>query len=314
MSEVLYPESADSKKKAKPERTPTVVKPQFIYYKLDLKLVSEQLGTATEASIYAEHILNKAKKQIAEANTLRKKVTKALEKYKGSAITEQKEVAELQAAIRRYHEVLGRVEDIPTNIIDILEYSRKLDEEFNDLVKAGEHRKATVFLRNKEGHAIVSSHMILGNLKENLKIHINNNTGSKESLPLKTKTSVSETLALDVKPVEDFVTPSNDVVRLSDGTPFLLERPIRFQDNFGNTQTAIVLSEVLPIGTEYSLHLRVRAESPFAANDAAILRNTLDLGKSNGIGQWRGSGSKGQYWYKLNQVDSKQFEPTDGWN
>lgn len=288
----------------------------FTYYKLNLKLASEQLGTCTEVSIYNEHVLQKAKKSIAEANRLAGKVTKALAKFaKQEMIGEIKELEELKGIIRKYHEVLGRSDTIPDKVDEILAYSQGLQEEFDALVKSGEERKSTIFMRGEDGHPVISSHMILGNLKENLRIIVNNSSEpeDKKKARVRFKSQVAEIGALDVKVVEAFIRPSNDIVRGNDGKPTLLERPIRFE-RMGKVQTAIALSEYLPVGTEYECHLRVRTDSPFNDNDAQLLKQLLDMGKNNGLGQWRGSGSKGQFFYKIEKVDYNPTNTPEGWS
>ena len=285
----------------------------FIYYLIELKLLVEQLGTCPEGSIYNEHVLRKAQKMIAEANHLHKKATKVYERYKGtSPIPNEQVLEELKSVVRRYQEVLGKQDELPSTIEEIFPVIETLKVEYEEAIKRGEQQKCTVFMRAPDGKPRISTHMILGNLKENLKIIVNNgeeiSNGEKKKL---NKTTVSEVLALDVKPVEQFVSPSLDIVRNEDGTPFLLERPIRFTDAMGKTVTAIALSEVVPAGAEYKLHLRVRAHSPITEE---VLRKLFDLGKSNGIGQWRGSGGKGQYAYRLTKVDYDPTPVPEGWN
>ena len=55
----------------------------FDYYRVNYKLRTPMLGTATETSIMKEHIIEKAKKEIAKANRLGNKISKAYDKYKG---------------------------------------------------------------------------------------------------------------------------------------------------------------------------------------------------------------------------------------
>ena len=285
----------------------------FVYYKLKIKFLNEMLGTGTEASIYAEHILKKAQKMISEANKLTKKVTKIYAKFKGTdPISEIKEVEELTGIIRRYHEVLGKSEEIPGRLEEILAYSVKLDQEFQDLVIKGEQQKPTIFMRTADGMPMISTHMIIGFLKENLKIVVSNSTLPKAQRALTSKVQVQEVMALDVKPVEYFAFPDKDINRDEKGDADLCERPIRFE-RMGQTVTAIALSETLPAGAEFSLHLRVREDSPFQANDGALLRYLLKLGKSNGLGQWRGSGSKGQFCFQLSRIDHDPTEVPEGW-
>lgn len=88
----------------------------FTYWKVDFRLISEMLGTATEASIYDKHILQKAKKEIQKANKLSGKITKAVQKYKGQEIPEQKEVEELKSVIRAYQGVVGKITELPDSV------------------------------------------------------------------------------------------------------------------------------------------------------------------------------------------------------
>lgn len=284
----------------------------FDYYKLSLKLLTDQLGTCTKASIYDEHILKKAQKMIKEANRQGAKVRKALEKYKGEAISPTKELEELKGIIRRYEELLGKKSELPDEADELLDHAKTLEEEFDELAANREQRQATVFMRTADGKIQVSTHMILGNLKENAKISTNNSTEGSPTKLFKSKVSVQESLSLDVKPVEEFMYPNGDISRDEKGQPKLLERPIRFE-RMGHTETAIALSEVLPAGTEYSpVHLRVRKGSVVTED---VLRQLLDLGKNNGLGQWRGSGHKGSYCFKLEKVDAVPTNQVpDGWS
>lgn len=306
----------------------------FVYYKLQIRLASEQLGTCTQASIFDEHILKKSQKMIADANRKKDKLTKALTKYAGVEITELKEIKELQGIIRRYQEVIGKIEEIPDDLEPLLEYAANLDAEYNEIIKKENEGKSTCFMRSKEGKPMISSHMIIGNIKENLKIIINNSSEKKENKIVKSKVAVGEILALDIKPIEEFMYPDMDIVRERKTghrkedfelvirsidemdeklPPHILERPIKFE-RMGKVETAISRSEYLPKGTQFTVNLRVRKDSPLSENDAAPLRKILDFGKSNGLGQWRGSGSKGQYFYKLDKLDKDPTLIPDGWN
>ncbi len=278
----------------------------FKYYNVSFKLLRPMLGTCTETSIYNEHILQKAKKEIKRANTLGKKVTKVLDKYQGENISERKEVAELQGVIRAYQALVGKADKLPESVEELLDYAKELEEEYNELVAKGESTKATVFMKDKDGYPIISTHMILGNLKENMKVMVNNGDKS----VIKSKVSVGEVFALDVKAVEPFMVPDSDIARTEDGERDLLERPIRFE-RMGKVQTAIAISEQLPEGTEFSTVIRVRAGSPLSEK---ALRDLLSLGKSNGFGSWRGSGSMGSYVYKLVALPDYVEKLPKGWS
>lgn len=296
----------------------------FDYYEVKFKLLTPMLGTATETSIYHEHVLEKAKKEIAKANRLGAKLTKVVEKFKGEPIPDNKEISELQAVMRVYLQLLGKPLDVPNDLTKLLDLNEKLEEEFNEQIKSKDQVKATVFLRDDKGFPIISTHMILGNLKENLRVMVNN--GDKSII--KSKVSVGETMALDVKPIEPYMRPDKDILRAKDNDELntfeisgkgknildpkgrvLLERPIRF-NRMGKEETAISLSEQLPKGTIFGTILRVRKESTIGYD---ALCKLFDLGKSNGLGAWRGSGNMGSYVFKLNALPD-YVEDFGDWN
>jgi hypothetical protein len=282
-------------------------KPMFVFKRVTYKFMTEVLSTCTEIELYNEHVLKKAQKEIAKANKLHGKIIKSLEKYKGTEITEQKEFEELKAVLRAYQERVGKREPLPDNITDLLAYSKEVSDEYELLLAKGETQKSTVFMRNEDGHAMLSTHMIIGNYKENLKSLINNSAAN--TYAITSKVSTGEIMATDVKVVEDFVIPSQDLVRKPNGEPDILERPIRF-DRMGQTKTAIAMSEYLPIGSEITFTLRIRSRSPFLS----VLADLLEMGKNNGIGQWRGSGKKGTYMHKIEDCDDPGHSwQKDGW-
>lgn len=279
----------------------------FVYKKVKLKLITPMLGTCTEVELWNEHILKKSKKEIAKANKLHGKIIKSLEKYKGAEITVQKELDELKAILRAYMERLGRMEVIPNNLEELLEFAKGISSEYEELLREGETQKSTVFMRDESGHAMISTHMIIGNLKENLKNIVNNSAKNSKAVP--TKVSVGEVMAGDIKVVEDFIKPSHDIVRKENGKPAICERPIRFKI-MNETQSAIAMSEYLPEGTEMEFTFRIRKGSPIL--DA--LDELLDMGKNNGLGAWRGSGKKGAYLYKMEDCEEVLHPYTkDGW-
>lgn len=299
---------------------------QFDYYKLQFKLTNPMLGTATETSIYYEHVLEKAKKEIKKANNLGKAVTKALSKFQGPEITEDKTVKELKGVVAAFCQLVGRPLTLPDSVPELLDLATELEEDFNAQLKTGDQVKATVFLKNQEGKPIISTHMVLGNLKENLKIVVN--SGNKDTIS--SKVAVGETMALDVKFVEDFMEASNDIMKAESQTEcdekwgftskgkntvdpkgrVLLERPISF-DRMGKRETAIAMSEQLPTGTTFWCTMRVRKGSKLNEN---ALREFLDLGKSNGLGSWRGSGNMGSYVFKLEPLPEFKEPIEDGWS
>lgn len=312
-------------KATKPAETPKKDTPLWTYYKVDFLLVREFLGTLPEASIYEEHVIAKAKKEIKRANALKGRITKALEKYKGVEISDAKEIAEIKGIIMSYAELTGKPRtDLPNTKKELKVIWEEVEAEFEALIKAGDELKGTIFMKYpkhqlgvplKDGEdentlwPVVSTHMVLGNLKENLKIITNN--GDKSII--KTKVGAAETLALDVKAVEEFMIPSEPIKMVNgDGQSKreLLERVVRFKDNMGKETTAINLSETLPPGTEMSCTLRVRTDGPFSEQN---LRKLFKLGINNGFGQWRGSGNKGAYRFKLVHLPDYQEDIPEGW-
>lgn len=287
----------------------------FNYYRVTFKLLTPLLATCTKTSIYHKHVIDTAKKEMEKVNKLGVKVTKALEKYKGSELSEKKEIQELQAVLRTYCQIMGKIINIPSTVEEILILAKELEEEFNTRVDDDNLVDCDVFLRDENGRAMISTHMILGNLKENAKIMCNNG----DKTVFKYKSTISESTALDVKPIEQFVTLSKDVwtvknpneVQLpcakgkwiveKDGR-VLLERPIRCETIQG-PRISIKCSEVIEEGATFAITLRVRKDSPFTSQ---VLGHLLSMGINNGLGAWRGSGNFGSYIFKLEELADYQ--------
>jgi hypothetical protein len=303
IKEYMNNETAVAKEEGIKKKTGNI----FIYKRLKYKFLSEVLGTCTEVELYNEHVLKKAQKEIKAANALHNKIIKSLDKYKGTKLTPEKEFEELKAVLRAYQERVGKRDELPDNLEDLLEYSKEVAKDYEEMLSRGETQKSTVFMRDTDGWPIISTHMVVGNFKENLKSIINNSPAKSKAIT--SKVSVGEVMATDVKVVEDFVRPSLDLVRKPDGTVDILERPIHF--NFkGETKSAIAMSEYLPAGTEIEFTLRIRAVSPVLE----VLDELLEMGKNNGIGQWRGSGKKGNFMYKMEDCDEPVHPfAKDGW-
>jgi hypothetical protein len=301
------PHVADSSADFKKGRTNMSNNKLFVFKRVKYLFLTNILGTCTEAELYYEHVLKKAQKEIAKANKIQGKIAKSLEKYKGAEISQDKEVSELKGILRTVQEKIGRKDPLPDTIEALLTLAKELNEEYEELVAKGDDQKSTVFMRDKSGHAILSTHMIIGNFKENLKSMVNNS--EKGSMAVKSKVATGEIMSTDVKVVEDFVKPTKDVLRHENGKAELLERPIRFE-RMGKTMTAIALSEQIPEGAEIEFVLRIRAGSPFLD----VLPELLEMGKLNGIGQWRGSGKKGLFVYKIEDCDDPGHGyEKDGW-
>ena len=295
----------------------------FDYYKLDILLLRMMFGTCPSASIYNQHVLQKNQDKIKEANKIKSKLTKELSKYAGDEISDSKQFEELKGIVRRYEEITGIKRDMPNDLEGILAYSLELETKFQKMVDEGEAEKSTCFMRDKDGRIMISTHMILGNLKENARIIT---SCSKDTAPkvFAYKTDIGQSMALDCKPIQQFALASKDILRRTNGQPMagtvvkdekgqseplLYERPIRFKDKMGNEVTAIQMSEVLPEGTIFSMNLRLRAGSIV---DEAAIQYLLQLGKSNGLGQWRGSGGMGSYAFKLTPISQEEGAKAEG--
>src|SRR5437588_720982 len=110
----------------------------FKYYQVDLKLLTPMLGTATEASIWKQHVLEKTKKEIAKLNKITTKITKASEKYGKTEISNEKEIAEIKGCIRATEEALGKKSELPDTLQELIEHADLLREEFETAIKAGQ--------------------------------------------------------------------------------------------------------------------------------------------------------------------------------
>lgn len=278
----------------------------FVYYRVRFKLIRDMLGTCPKASIYNEHVLTKTKKEIEKANKLGAKVTKALAKYQGSELAVEKEVAELQGIVRSFQARLGRTDPLPDTIPELLELIVEVEKDFDEAVKEGSQKQATVFMKDHKGWPLISTHMILGNLKANLEVMLS----TEDRSIVKTKVAAGGCGALDIKAVDEFMRPDRDIARDADGNPAYCERAIHF-DVMGKRKTAIAVSEVLPVDTEMGTVLRVRKNSPFTLEALKVL---LDLGKNQGLGSWRGSGNKGAYLYQIEELKDYEEDLPSGWS
>ena len=299
----------------------------FKYYNLKIKLKSEQLGSCPDkASIWDAHILQKIKKQLKELNKTKKKISKADDKVIGAenSLTPDKEKKEILGIIYAVEEQLGSktsgLEELSYE--ELMAHAKTVEQEWSELLSNGEAKSATVFMRNKEGRPVISTHMLLGNLKEisrnmanNSKMKNENEEEAKKKQYFKSKVSIGELFAQDVKAVEDFVPASNDIVRKENGERDLLERPL-LKEVMGKKESCIAISERLPEGTEYEMTLRVRADSPVLCMDGdhEVLWHLLDHGKSCGLGPWRGSGQKGAYYFQLTNLPDYVEKKPEGWN
>ena len=276
----------------------------YSFYELQIKLLREQLATCPSADIAEEHLISRAKKEMAIANRLTSKITKNLEKYVGESISEHKEVEELKGILRAYQELINDAKVLPDSIEELLVYATEVRTKFDELVANGSEKKSTVFMRSPEGEVVISGHMIQGMIKEVLRNVIN--SGNK-TITYKSKVNLAEGMAMDLKIIEPFVKASNDIMRTKEGERDLSVRPIRFEQ-MGKQTTAIATSERLPVGTEYNMTLRVRKGS--SIDDIEKLRFVFSHGKNSGLGAGRGSLGTGSFCFKLKALpDYKEVLP-----
>lgn len=317
-----------AKKKApkKMPSRPKVAGNNWVYFRVGYRLITPMLSTVPEGDVMKEHLIEKAKKMAEKANRLDQRITKLLDKYKGTTIPDSKEVKELQANIRSFGELTGRnpEEVLPNNMDDLLPIAEQVSDDYRALVASGEEVRGTMFLKMNAGEIraelgndalsedipddqlwpVISTHMLLGNFKENARIVTNNGEPMFQS-----KVSVGEIFALDVKATTEFMVPSKDIVRNQNGDRELLERIVRFNDK-GTVKTAICVSEQLPKHTEFGCILRVRRTTTVSDQD---LEDLLDYGKNNGLGSWRGSGHMGAYIYQFEELPDYQETWPEGW-
>jgi len=144
----------------------------------------------------------------------------------------------------------------------------------------------------------------------------------------KSKTQIGETMAQNVKAVEQFMVPNSDIIRAESEADLakiplcgkgryildkigrvLLERPMKKSDG----SSCISMSELLPAGAEFGCTLRIpvtsllvcqrNAAGEFTGFNDKALRYLLDMGKNDGLGAWRGSGGMGSFCYQLELLE-----------
>jgi hypothetical protein len=225
----------------------------FSYYKLEIRFRVPMLATGTKASIWHQHVISKAKKELTTAKKLSGKITKAIEKHQDN-IPELKEVEELKSIIRAYTALTGIPHALPDTVEELLELSKEVEAEFEES-QDGNLNRATVFMVDENGKPKISSHMVLGMVKAVSSTIVNSMPKSvkdalkekakpkgkkgkevvddidKEQDPntpevvetkeITTKVGISEIFAMDLKWVEDFMIPDKDILRLPEGSHIL---------------------------------------------------------------------------------------------
>lgn len=285
----------------------------FDYWKFQIKLIQPMLGTQASVDIMHEFVNEKNKKQMELAARSEKKLLKSLKKFKGDELTEEKEIEELTALLRQRQQLIGVMETIPTTLNEILEYSKELEDRvekhFEDKSESSEVHKATCFLRDQEGHPAISTHMVLGQVKQVI-ANITNNSKDKTTTIWKSKCAASEGLSMDMKFLETLVPFNSDIEKNEDGSRKLVVRPLRFM-RMGQSVTAIAASEAIPAGAECMMTLRIRRESPL--NNVDTLQHIFQHAKNIGLGAYRNSAMYGAYVFKLEKLEGFKEKIEEGW-
>lgn len=283
----------------------------FSYYKLQTKFITACLGTTPSASIHDEHVLQKTKKNIEAANRLGIKVTKALAKFQGEFVDPKKELSEIHGILRQYMVQIGESFELPETYTETLTLAKELEEKYSDVLLTGDANRATIFMRDKNGYPIISSHIVKGYIKHVCAV-ITNGKGEDCRDVFKSKVQAQECLSLDIKCVEEYMIPDHDVIKDESGKSVILERPIRFVDRLtGQQTTAIARSEQLPVDTILSATLRIRKGSPI--DSLEVLEKFFDFGKNSGFGAHRSSGNQGGFIFKLEALPDYKEVWADGW-
>lgn len=155
-----------------------------------------------------------------------------------------------------------------------------LDEEMDTYP---EGRGATSFHRDNDS-VFIYNYMILGNIKANLKMLMDNG-----AIPKITNYKKVADLYLEVFPRRVRFHRDGELIKTIDGT---LERSIRGFTAKGE-RTFLSKSDYISEGARFSFQIKIlrniNGMTPAAVVEAA------KLGKIHGLGQWRGSGKYGKY-------------------
>jgi hypothetical protein len=277
------------------------------YYLVEYKVFTELVSTCSSGSIWSAHILAKAKKEISKINKLAERVQKLGIKHE---ISQSKEVLELQAILRGYQELIGRMDSLPSTLAELVALAKELDEEFQEEYSGA--GRPTIFMKDTTGMPILSSHMVLGNLKEILRDF---KESEQHHFINSSKIGCDRMMAVDIKPVERFLLLYKDakyetridIDRNEDGTPKISERPLRYNDK-GIEKSCIAMSETIQANLFLKTTFRCRNGSNIAEQEN--IERILECGKNLGLGAWRGSGNRGAYRYKITPL-TDYFEGPD---
>lgn len=163
-------------------------------------------------------------------------------------------------------------------------YPIKGESEYNqEMSTFPEGRGATSFSRDSES-IFIYNYMLLGNIKANLKILMDNG-----AIPKITNYKKVGDLFLEVGPREIRFHRDGELIKEPEGT---LERPIRGFTAKGE-RTFLGKSDIIREGARFSFQVKI-LRNINGMTPAAVLE-AVKLGKVHGLGQWRGSGKYGKY-------------------
>lgn len=170
-----------------------------------------------------------------------------------------------------------------------METAREMEAEIKE-------RSGTTIFHRKNGKIFINDFMIRGFFKEKLTVL--------KMIP----DSSAEYLGTPRGKIDSlvFVTPREIFLNLPEGTDVgILERPLRV-DTMKGPRVSLARSETVPEGTTCkftieALSPRVRGKDKHILEWKPLLIEALDIGKWNGIGQWRNSGA-GSFVYTVKDV------------
>lgn len=146
-------------------------------------------------------------------------------------------------------------------------------------------RGTTTFHKDKNGQPILFDYAIKGFIKNSGKVQNGQVSGGVKNLRSKINDQV-------------FVSPRQVQVHLPEGEGItFLERALRAETALG-PRVALARSEMIPSGSWLEFGITVLGE----VITEAVLRELLDYGYYNGLGQWR-NGGFGRFAYKLERED-----------
>lgn len=261
----------------------------FDEYRVKITITNEMLGTnPIDPKVMDTHILDRQRKLIAENSSINKKINKYLD---AKTISKEDGELELKALRLKIDEVIGdpltdeEFQKLVTGdfkkITDLRESMKELDE-----------KGITCFFRNPDDKKTIciGSHMIMGFLKAASEA-ITRTQPKKNGTILQSASYTQSIINQHVAILPKFINASKDIVRGPDGKPDYCQRSLRAMTAQG-PRISLAKSEVLPEGTVFDFTIRVLKNSPLKNEH---IQTMLSYGMMHGVGQWRGSGSKGTF-------------------